>query len=305
MIAMRLPVRPSASAFALAVLGAVVLFSPGPGGLAAAVASGGGMDVQVEQTGTQIAYVVFHALDRDGFCDAAAFGAISLHPVLTDAPNDTIPNGVTGLPSPRATLDVFIDSGDGVIINTSDGPASGARTVIGLHTFSTYDNANSGSPIKAFPPLHAGVVDECQAWVEVVSSLGRAGNVLMIFHDDAGDIGFDRIVNGPGATVTPTPSSAIPQPSTTLALQPGWSLITWSGLDGTALADVLPDAQISGCGAISAIYAWDSADSRWLGYFPGAPTAAGAETLTALKRGQAYWVAVPGSGSVEWQVGVQ
>ena len=201
---------------------------------AGAVSSAGGVSVEVQQTGTQLAYVVFHAVDRDGFCDAAAFGAVSLHPVLTDAPNDTMINGATGLPNPRATLDVYIDSGDGVILDTSDGPAAGARSVSGLHTFSTYDNANSATPIKAFPPLDPNAVDECQAWVEVVSSLGQAGNVLMIFHDDTGDIGFDKIVNGPAAT-SPATSSDTTQASMTLS--PGWSLVTWSGGDGVAPGD--------------------------------------------------------------------
>ncbi len=264
---------------------------------AGAVSSAGGVSVEVQQTGTQLAYVVFHAVDRDGFCDAAAFGAVSLHPVLTDAPNDTMINGATGLPNPRATLDVYIDSGDGVILDTSDRPAAGARSVSGLHTFSTYDNANSATPIKAFPPLDPNAVDECQAWVEVVSSLGQAGNVLMIFHDDTGDIGFDKIVNGPAAT-SPATSSDTTQAS--MMLSPGWSLVTWSGGDGVAPGAALNSAQsMAGGGAVTALYTWDAATVGWLAYFPGADGLPGANTLTALKTGQAYWVAVSG-GAVAW-----
>ena len=52
--------------------------------------------------GSQFVYVVFHALDRDGFCNPPA-GAVSLHPVL-------------GIP-----VDFVIEAGDGVIIQNSGG----------------------------------------------------------------------------------------------------------------------------------------------------------------------------------------
>jgi hypothetical protein len=81
--------------------------------------------------------------------------------------------------------------------------------------------------------------------------------------------------------------------------------MTWSGRDGAAPGDVVPVAQVDSGGAISAIYAWDASAGRWLGYFPGTDGLPGANTLTALRTGQAYWVAVSGSGPVQWQVGTQ
>jgi len=284
-------------AAAVAVAAAIVV--AGAGGSAAGADGGSGVvfggysDAQVVQASTRISYVVFHATDRDGFCDAAAFGAVSLHPVLTDAPNDTMINGTTGLPNPRATLDVMIDSGDGVITETNAGPVAGARNVTGLKTFSTYDNAQAGSPTLAFPPLVDGVQDECQAWVKVVTSTGGAANVLMIFHDDTGDQGFDTLVNAPA--------------STSVTLTPRWSLVAWTGADNVAPADALAGTGAAKGGSdvsskVTAVYAWDGANAKWLAYFPGAGNVPGANTLTALKAGQPYWFAVAGSSSVEWKV---
>ncbi len=257
------------------------------------LAGGGYSEVQVVQESARVSYVVFHAIDRDGFCDAAAFGAISLHPVLTDAPNDTMVNGTTGLPNPRATLDVMIDSGDGVMTETNAGPAAGVRSVTGLNTFSTYANAQAGSPIKAFPPLVAGVQDECQAWVKVVTSTGGAANVLVIFHDDAGDIGFDTLVNVPATT--------------TVTLTPRWSLVAWTGANDAALSDALRGTGAANGGSdissmVTAVYAWDGAAGKWLAWFPGASGIPAANTLTTLETGRPYWFAITGTSSVEWKV---
>lgn len=275
------------------VLGVVALAGQGRPGVVGAADAGGYHSAGVSQEGTRVAYVVFHALDNGGFCDAAAFGAVSLHPVLTDAPNDTMINGTTGRPNPRATLDVYIDSGEGVILETNAGPVSGARSVTGLKTFSTYRNAQSATPIKSFPPLVAGVTDECQAWVKVVSASDGPTNVLMIFHDDSGDIGFDRIVNGPRTT--------------TVSLAPRWSLVSWAGPDAVPVSDALgaKGAAAGGSdvtGQVSAVYAWDSVTGAWLAYFPGAANVPGANTLSKLETGRPYWIAVSGASPVTWTV---
>lgn len=279
----------------LAVLGgALALAAQRPA--AEAAGWGGYTEAQVEQESARVSYVVFHAVDRDGFCDAAAFGATSLHPVLTDAPNDTMPNATTGDPSPRATLDVYIDSGDGVIVETNMGPVGGVRSITGLKTFSTYDNSLNIlglTPIRAFPPLQKGIPDECQAWVKVVSSLGQPANVLLFFHDDAGDLGFDRVVNAPKTT--------------TLQLTSRWSLISWPGADGIPVADALAAKGDAKGGTdisamVTAVYAWDGAAGQWLAYFPGSGTVPGANTLTTLKAGQAYWIGVTAAAGTQWTV---
>lgn len=279
------------AALGLAIIGGLAAY-PDPRDAQADAADGYG-SVRVQQESTRISYVVFHAVDRDGFCDAAAFGAVSLHPVLTDAPNDTMINGSTGLPNPRATLDIHIDAGEGVIVETNAGPVAGARSVTGLNTFSIYSNAKSASPIRSFPPLVEGAVDECQAWVKIVSSLGGPTNVLMVFHDDAGDIGFDRLVNG--------------LRTTQITLTPRWSLVSWTGPDAIAASDALAGTGAASGGsdvsnAVSAIYAWDGAAGKWLAYFPGAGNVPGANTLSRLERGQAYWFAVSSASAVQWTV---
>ena len=263
---------------------------------AEAVGAGGYQSVRVERLeggASRVSYVVFRALDRDGFCDAAAFGAVSLHPVLTDAPNDTLVNGVTGLPNPRATLDVYIDAGDGVITETNTGPVAAVRSVSGLRTFSTYANARLGSPVIAFPPLREGAADECQAWVKVVSASDGPANVLVLFHDDSGDIGFDRLINAPRTT--------------TLTLNPRWSLASWPGKDGLPVAAALAATGAAAGGtdvtsAVSAVYAWDGATATWLAYFPGAANVPGANTLSKLEAGRPYWVAISGASPVAWTI---
>ncbi|MBA4180391.1 MAG: hypothetical protein C0506_07375 [Anaerolinea sp.] len=293
---MRILMRLAGLALAAAATAAIVA-SVGSGSESVEASGPGGYEsVRVEQESTRISYVVFQAVDRDGFCDAAAFGAVSLHPVLTDAPSDTMINGTTGLPNPRATLDVYIDAGEGVIIETNAGPVAGARAVTGLKTFSTYTNAKSASPIRSFPPLKEGAIDECQAWVKIVSSLGGPTNVLLIFHDDTGDIGFDRLVNGPRTTG--------------LTLAPGWSLVSWAGPDDVAVVDALAGTGAASGGTnvapgVSAVYAWDSAAGTWLAHFPGAANVPGANTLSKLEAGRPYWFALSGSTPLHWTLPVE
>lgn len=276
---------------ALSVMSVLALTAQRPAQPAGASGQGGYAATGVAEESTRVSYVVFHAVDRDGFCDAAAFGAVSLHPVLTGAPNDTMINGATGLPNPRATLDVYIDAGEGIIIETNAGLVAGSRSVTGLKTFSTYANALSASPVRSFPPLHEGAIDECQAWVKVVSSLGGPTNVLTIFHDDTGDTGFDSLVNPPR--------------NTTLTLAPRWSLASWPGPDGIAPGDALAGTGAASGGtnvaaAISALYAWDATTGTWLAFFPGAASIPGANTLTRLETARPYWFAVSGAAPVTW-----
>ena len=256
--------------------------------------SAGGYTEVAVQTGERTATVLLHALDRDGYCDAAAFGAVSLHPVLTDAPNDTIFNPATGVAGPRETVDFFIDSGDGILTAVSDGAvAPGGRSAIGVRTYSTYDNVALGSPIREYPPLVDGLADECQAWVTVSAAAGTTVNVLVIVHDDLGDIGFDRVIRfSSGAN---------------LNLTHRWTLVTWPGPDGVSPRDALSGTGPASGGdnivdRVTAIYGWDPAPGSWRAFFPSAATGAGANDLAMLRQGQAYWVALAGPDSIGWHV---
>jgi hypothetical protein len=288
------------------------LARPGAGHAApAAGTQSGGYTGVTTQVGTRFAYVVLHALDRDGFCDASAFNAVSLHPVLTDAPNDTIVDGRTRLPSPRYTVDFLIDSGDGVIVATSAGATVGVgHAAIGTPTYSTLRVASLGTQQTVFPPLAKDVQDECQAWVRIASASDRPVNVLVIVHDDTGDIGFDRLIDfsktaaDTTPAATPTQAQLVAAPAATARrLETGWNLFTWDGADGIAPAQALSSGANGGIlGRVTALYGWDPAAGRWAAFYPGSVGVPGANDLNQLNVGQPYWLVLGDGDPVMWQV---
>ncbi|WP_322797235.1 hypothetical protein, partial [Tepidiforma sp.] len=253
---------------------------------------GGYKDVTVHDGETdQFKYVVFHALDRDGFCSVPA-GAVSLHPVLSGLSTDS------WLGYPPETVDFLIDSGEGIIVGQSGGGTinDGRRFATGVTTFSVALNNPAVTGIKEFPlsPLAAsGQTDECQAWIKVSNSLLGIVNVLAIAHDDEGDIGFDRVIDL--ATTT----------SYTLNFR--WSLITWAGADNIPVLDALKGTGKNTGGndissSVTAVYGWNAAAQQWLGFFPAGVNVPGANDLTSLKTGEAYWIAITGPSSVTWTI---
>ena len=239
-----------------------------------ALAASSPVDFVVENLdGSQFVYVVFHALDRDGFCSPPE-GAVSLHPVL-DIP-----------------VDFVIEAGDGVIIETSDGSAGFGRSATGVKTFSTAVNAASASPVRAFAPLVTGLTDECQAWIKVSQSIPGPLRVLVTVPSDdgAGELTFLADLERP-ATIDVT-------------LNFRWSLVTWHGADTTAPASALLGAGGTSdiTGKVTAIYGWDAATQTWRAYFPAGAGVPGANDLTALRAGAAYWVAIAGPGTVTWSI---
>jgi hypothetical protein len=281
---------------------------------------GGYKEVTIEEGETDFfKYIVFHALDRDGFC-AVPVGAVSLHPVLSsaDATNKVGPN------DPIENVDFLIDAGEGIINNssTTQTPSFGNPAGFGLGTspnftspnlaglepgfndgrqfayeIPTYDYATlaaqkaaGATGITIFPPIN-GSTNECQAWIRVSNTLLGILNVLVIAHDDEGDIGFDRIVDF--------------QNEAEYELTFRWSLITWAGEDGISPADALegndpPTTDITD--EVTAIYGWDQDAQEWLGYFPAGVGVPGANDLTELELGAAYWVAIEGPDNVTWTI---
>lgn len=238
-----------------------------------ALAANQPVDFVVENLdGNQFIYVVFHALDRDGFCSPPP-GAVSVHPVL-------------GLP-----VDFVIEAGDGVIIESSGGSTPFGRTANDVPTFSTAVNAASSTPIRSFAPLIDGLKDECQAWIKVSQSIPGPLRVLVtVPADGGGDLAFIADLARPGTT--------------DLTLNFRWSLITWTGADG-----LTPAAALSGTTAgdditqkVSVIYGWDAAAQGWQAYFPAGEGIPGANNLSKLETGSAYWVAIHGPASVTWPV---
>jgi len=274
---------------------------------------GGYKEVTIEDGETDfVKYVVFHALDRDGFCAIPA-GAVSLHPVLSSA--DAL--NKVGANDPIENVDFLVDAGEGIITDTSagqtahfgnPGPWNGLgtgphfvapnlahlepRINDGRQFANEIPTFNTGASVvdKDFPRLH-GSVEECQAWIKVSNTLLGILNLLVIAHDDEGDIGFDRIVDF--------------QDEATYELTFRWSLITWAGEDGISPAEALmgndpPATDITD--DVTAIYGWNQSAQEWEGYFPAGVGVPGANDLTALRTGQAYWIAIKGPGNVTWTI---
>lgn len=256
----------------LQLLSFLLLFAaagaPWTGAGTRAAAQEGSVSVVVEPQpgGSQFVYVVFHALDRAGFCKPPA-GAVSLHPVI-DMP-----------------VDFIIEAGDGIIIGTSAGGLAPGRQALGVRTFSTGANALAGSPVRSFPPLRDGVADECQAWVRISQSVPGPLRVLVLAPGDAGGhVGWTAEAGRETAAMVP--------------LEFRWTLVTWSG-PSTPVAQALQGVQ----GAeVMAVYAWDAAGQAWLAYFPAGGGVPGVNTLAALEPARAYWVAIATPGNGTWRM---
>lgn len=282
---------------------------------------GGYKDVTVENGETdQYKYIVFHGMDRDGFCSALGTGAVLLHSVLSgygsvapwnsalgidDADTDfTAANLATSMRynnDPDENVDFLIDSGEGIIIGQSGGGVinDGKQFATDVPTFSVAENDPAATGVKEFPLSSlaaSGQTDECQAWIKVSNSLLGILNVLAIANDDEGNIGFDKIID-----LTNT---------TSYTLNFRWSLITWAGADSISVNDAIKGTGTSGknpggndiSASVTAIYGWDASAQQWLGFFPTGVNVPGANDLTTLQTGQAYWIAITGPSSVTWTI---
>jgi hypothetical protein len=217
----------------------------------------------------QFKYVIFEVTDRDGFCDDSP----SLHPVLGER------------------VRFFIDSGDGRIVNVS---AGGTIGVLGRDAVTTViptdgDDNNALDP-GARPTPDLGV---CQAWIRVSNSLLGVTNVLVEAEDPEGTITFDEVLD---FTTTHT---------YTLSFR--WNLVTWVGADNISPADALRGTGPNAGGSnifdrVTAVYGWNAATQQWLAFFPSGVNVPGANNLTALRTGEAYWVAITAPGPVSWTV---
>jgi hypothetical protein len=212
-------------------------------------------------------------------------GSVSLHPVLSSWDDDY----TVGANDPVEYVDFLIDAGEGIIVSSSGGSINdGKQFATGVTTYSTLANTT----IKEFAPLD-GNADECQAWIRVSNSLLGILNVMTTAYDDEGDIGFDRIIDFSSTA--------------SYELTFRWSLITWAGQDNISPTDALQGNVGDGANDIydevTAVYGWNQASQTWLGFFPAGVSVPGANDLTALRTGQAYWIAIKGPDSVTWTIG--
>jgi hypothetical protein len=53
---------------------------------------------------------------------------------------------------------------------------------------------------------------------------------------------------------------------------------------------------------VTAIYGWEGNSQTWLGFFPAGVNVPGANDLSSLSLGSAYWVAITGPDSITWTV---
>ncbi|MEO8540739.1 MAG: IPT/TIG domain-containing protein [bacterium] len=110
--------------------------------------------------------------------------------------------------------------------------------------------------------------------------------------------------NSPGgSTAPPAPGAG---GTTSYTLHARWTLLTWTGNPGVSVSDAIRGTGVPGATDLSqritAIYLWDAAGSVWKGYFTGADGIPGANDFSQLTPGAVYWVAIQGTGQVEWVV---
>ncbi len=87
---------------------------------------------------------------------------------------------------------------------------------------------------------------------------------------------------------------ALGQAAIELVLSPTWTSLKWPGSDGVAIANAgLPDAVV-------VVHHWDKTTGTWLSYFSGLGDVPGLNTLTTLRQGRTYWMAV--TELVTWAV---
>ncbi len=98
-------------------------------------------------------------------------------------------------------------------------------------------------------------------------------------------------------------------PTTTYTLYFRWSLIVWNGTNGMSVDAALkgletPDNSATNdiSGSVTAIFRYDNASQRFLGWFPNSSNIPGANDFTTLVKGNAYWFAISTNPSVTWTV---
>ena len=75
-----------------------------------------------------------------------------------------------------------------------------------------------------------------------------------------------------------------------IALSPPWTSLEWGGREGADIAAALEEGGLTE--RVIVIYGWDEVEERWRPYFPGLQDVPGLNTLSSLRQGGRYWVAV-------------
>jgi hypothetical protein len=104
---------------------------------------------------------------------------------------------------------------------------------------------------------------------------------------------------------TPTPTGSplpgVPPTSgspVSYALNFRWTLFTWIGPEGIAVASALKGQPQGGpdiTARVAGIFTWDADQKVWLAYFPGTAGAPPrASDFSNFQRGRTYWIAING-----------
>ncbi len=178
-----------------------------------------------------------------------------------------------------------------------------------------------GVDIGEFDPDHAdyeGVIAEGVTETTVVAeAMQRRTNVAIDPPDaDGDDINGHQVslegVEQIGVTVTSADGTRIKVyrvqlevPEVHVALEAGWNSLEWPGAMGASIVEALDEAGLADI--VVAVYRWDEAAGRWLGYFPGRDGIPVLNTLMAFTSGQTYWIAVeePATWAVPLSAGDQ
>ena len=106
-----------------------------------------------------------------------------------------------------------------------------------------------------------------------------------------------------GGTSPPAPS---PIGTQTYTLTFRWTLLSWGGVDGVSVENVLRGIGTPGgvdiAHRVTAVFEWDATEQAWKAYFPGATGIPGGADFTSFRAGRVYWVAINGSGTLNWIV---
>jgi hypothetical protein len=142
-----------------------------------------------------------------------------------------------------------------------------------------------------------------ESWLVLPVGSDDGDNVITITLTDGGPGDADGAANG----VVTDPGGPAVISTYRYRLQSRWTLLSWWGVDGIPTADALGGGGLNGGGndvaqSVSAVYWWNAALQEWKRYFPGQQNIPGLNDLTALQRGQAYWLSVAGNAAVNWDV---
>jgi hypothetical protein len=105
--------------------------------------------------------------------------------------------------------------------------------------------------------------------------------------------------------------------TTTYTLYFRWTLVVWEGLNNKSISQAIsgtesPDnpATNNVFSSVTAVFRWSPAgvgcsagqSQCWLAFFPSGVDIPGANDITTLEHGVAYWFAVTGPGNATWTV---